>query len=93
MTALHAIPDTSRTIAEWRRVLRQDGRVVTATFVQVGHEHPGGHHGSYPANHEPFHSADALARTTAAHGFNVVRTTEWSDGNDVLLIGELAVAV
>jgi ubiquinone/menaquinone biosynthesis C-methylase UbiE len=93
VTGLHLIPDTSRVLAEWARVLRPGGRAVTATFAAFD---PRQHHREvaaaapppYPVVHDPFRTPEALAATVAPAGFTVGRTTTWTDGHDTLLIAE-----
>jgi ubiquinone/menaquinone biosynthesis C-methylase UbiE len=96
VTGLHLIPDTSAVLAEWVRVLRPGGRVVTATFAEFD---PGQHHrertttapAPYPLRHDPFRTPEALGRTVAEVGLRVGRRTRWTDGHDTLLIAELTV--
>ena len=86
---LHIIPDTVRTAAEWRRLLRPGGRVVTATFLR-GSGQPGpGKYRRFPVDHDPFDTMDALGETFAPLGFAVTRHIEWGDGDTAMLIAEL----
>lgn len=92
VTALHMIPDVAAVAAEWRRLLRPGGRVVTATFVdatQPSHTHSPR---PYAVDHERFGSVDALAATFAPLGFNLSRHRIWTDGTDSVLIAETAVS-
>jgi len=88
VTALHIIPDVDRAAAEWRRVLRGNGRLVTASFastppaVQVPP-------GPYRRDHAPYASVDALAATFRAFGFSLSRHTGWTDQRDTLLLAEM----
>lgn len=96
VTALHIIPDVERAAAEWHRLLRAGGRLVTASFVSTtstAHAaHPPSSERPYPRDHEPYAGAAVLTATFAALGFVVRRHEEWSDGHDTLLIAELAPA-
>ncbi|MEJ1086853.1 methyltransferase domain-containing protein [Microbacterium sp. Mu-80] len=92
VTALHLIPDTAGAFAEWRRVLRPIGRVVTATFVQRAEQHfdsaptldrP------YVRNNAPFGSVDAISETAAASGFELRRSALWEGDHDTVLLSEL----
>lgn len=92
-TALHIIPHVEKAVAEWRRVLRPNGRIVTATFAETdgvpsrdADEHTAAR--PYPRQHLPFHTVVHLARTAASHGFNITRHTTWTDGADTVLIAE-----
>ncbi|HWV50790.1 MAG TPA: methyltransferase domain-containing protein [Microbacterium sp.] len=88
VTALHAIPDTRATLAEWHRVLRPDGRVVTATFAE---ERPPGsrvRRNAYPSDHEPYSTVDRITNAAGAAGFRIVRTTTWTGADDTLLVAE-----
>lgn len=94
VTGLHLIPGTDRVLAEWARVLRPGGTVVTATFAEFD---PSRHHREvvasrtvpYPMQHDPFRSPESLGATVAGAGFVVGRHTTWTDGHDVLLLAEL----
>lgn len=95
VTALHIIPDIGGAVAEWRRVLRPGGRLVTATFSRTA-----GHTSSdtadvtsdrpYPRRHAPFHSVEALTQTLGGHGFMVDRHQMWTDGADEVIIAEFS---
>lgn len=90
VTALHIIPDTAAVTAEWRRMLRPGGRVVTATFLR-GSRQPGpANYRGAPVDHESFHSADALRATFAPLGLAVIRYAEWGGGDTTMLLAELA---
>jgi len=92
VTALHLIPDTTGAFAEWRRVLRPGGRVVTATFVQRAEQNFGSAPTAerpYPRNHTPFGSVDAMRETAALHGFDLTRHALWHGENDTVLISEI----
>lgn len=89
VTGLQLFPDAAAAIAEFRRVLRPDGRVVTGSFVAFD---AGRHRAAPPAamlHHEPFRSLEALNATFGAAGLRVGRHEEWTDGAEVLLIAEL----
>lgn len=98
VTALHLVPDTAAVLAEWARVLRPGGTVVSATFAAFD---PDRHHREftgaaapppYPMRHEPFCTPEALGRTAAPAALAVTRHAHWSDGHDTLLLAELAPA-
>lgn len=96
VTALHIIVDTASAVSEWSRVLAPGGRVVTATFAGSGDAHAHAHaqgHGAaaprYPRVHEPFASAEALARTIAPAGLRLLRHEVWTYERDAVLIAEL----
>ncbi|MFK3678861.1 class I SAM-dependent methyltransferase [Microbacterium sp. NPDC090218] len=96
VTALHIIPDVARAAAEWSRVLRPGGNLVTATFSGVVPGTPDRPHGSseapYPREHAPYADPAALAESFRPFGFRVVRHREWTDGTDTVLIAELRLA-
>lgn len=90
VTGLQLFPDAAAAIAEFRRVLRPGGRVVTGSFVAF---EAGRHRAAPPPallHHEPFRSVEALDATFAPVGLRVARHEEWTDGAEVLLIAELA---
>lgn len=89
VTALHIFPEQAAAISEWLRVLRPQGRAVTATFMEPDGHPPGRPPRPYPVSHAPFASPDELERTVARLGFAVVRHESWSDGEDTVLIAEL----
>jgi ubiquinone/menaquinone biosynthesis C-methylase UbiE len=90
VTALHVIPDAAAVFAQWRRVLRPGGRVVTATFVQRGRAATQPARRPYPVDHAPFGSVETMRATASSHGFALRRSEEWADGADTLLLAELA---
>lgn len=90
VTGLHAIPDVVGTIAEWRRVLRVQGRVVSATFLADGRGVPLGGDHRYPADHGPFETLELLIATARSNGFTITRSTTWSHERDELLLAEWA---
>jgi ubiquinone/menaquinone biosynthesis C-methylase UbiE len=92
VTALHIIPAVAQAAAEWIRVLRPGGHLVTATFAGlVPGLRPalGASEAPYPRDHEPYADPDALARSFRPLGFRLTRHAEWSDGVDTVLIAEL----
>ncbi|MFC4137329.1 MULTISPECIES: class I SAM-dependent methyltransferase [unclassified Microbacterium] len=92
VTALHVIPDVPGAVQEWRRILSSRGRLITATFAHPGRARPAGRVNPYPVDHSPFQSREALAATFAELGFSPRRHTVWSDGDETVLIAELAPA-
>lgn len=90
VTALHAIPDTTAALSEWRRVLRQSGRVVTATFAEHRPRGPRSRRNAYPSDHEPYSSVERLTSLAGTAGFRITRTTRWADTDDALLVAEWA---
>lgn len=92
VTALHIIPDVASTAAEWRRILRPGGRVVTATFHRESAQPGPAKYRLFPVDHGSFDTVDTLQRTFAARGFDVRRHTEWRDGDRTILIAELGPA-
>lgn len=94
VTALHIIPSVADAAAEWRRVLRPGGRLVTATFRKIDASGHGASEASttdrpYDRDHAPYSSAHALAETFGRYGFALRRHREWTDGTDEILIAEL----
>ena len=97
VTALHIIPDVAGAAAEWGRLLRPGGRLITAAFCKIdasGHGTPevATADRPYPRDHEPYSSPTRLAQTFGRYGFTVRRHRDWSDGVDDLLIAELVAA-
>lgn len=101
VTALHLFPDAPAALAEWRRVLRPQGRIVLATFAidapvtgQRGGAHVG--HGSSTLDrHAPFGTPDALSEFAAAAGLQLSGVQLWAhppvgEPDDVCLIAELS---
>ncbi len=93
VTALHIIPSVADAAAEWRRVLRPGGRLVTATFRKIdasGHGAPevGTADRPYDRDHEPYSSAARIAETFGRYGFTLRRHRDWTDGTDDVLIAE-----
>ncbi len=88
VTALHLFPDPHAALAEWRRVLRTGGHVVTATFG-VNSRRPGAQvQHPLPVDHQSFETPAALARMVTPHGFLPARSTSWTDGAHSVLISE-----
>lgn len=57
-TGVHLFPDADAAIAEWARVLRPEGRVVTATFAELDHAQHGGRPAAAPTHAAgPTHAA------------------------------------
>lgn len=91
VTALHIIPDTVRAVAEWQRMLRPGGRVVTATFLRDGRQPGPVKYRSVPVDHDSFDSVETLRATFASQGFAVIRHSEWREADTAILIAELRV--
>ena len=94
VTGLHLFPDPAAAIAEWARVLRPEGRAVTATFGRMDPAEHGGRHGapqppSYPTHHELFETPELLAAAVAPAGFSLARHAWWTSGGDRILLAEL----
>ncbi len=90
VTALHVIPEQAAAIREWRRVLRPHGRAVTATFAEPEDGSGRRNRNPYPVNHAPFASPEDLARTMTTLGFSLIRHESWTNGDDTVIIAELA---
>lgn len=91
VTVLHLLPDPIAAMAEWRRVLRPRGRVLTATFAApapagVGPRPDPG----FPRRHEAFRTADLLDEVAASADLQVVASEVTAFGDDRLLLAELA---
>lgn len=102
VAALHLFPEPDAAIAEWARVLRPGGRVITATFASAGHTahahaahadaHAGREHGAragehpYLRNHEPFATLDRLLGRLAPVGLRIQRVATWVRTDDRVLI-------
>ncbi|MGN6427797.1 MAG: class I SAM-dependent methyltransferase [Leifsonia sp.] len=94
VTGLHLFPDPAAAIAEWARVLRPEGRAVTATFGRMDPAEHGGRHGapqppSYPTHHELFETPELLAAAVAPAGLFLARHAWWTSGADRILLAEL----
>lgn len=94
VTGLHLFGSPPPVAAEWARVVRAGGSVVTATFTGPAVPPPGrpAARGRFTRNHEPYRTAEHLAATFGP-GFGVARSEVWShdeDGSvDLLLLCEL----
>lgn len=88
VTALHMIDDVAAVAAEWRRLLRPGGLVVTATFLRREPPADAAFVRPYAVDHEPFDSIEALTATLAPLGFRVSQHRVWADGTDSVLIAE-----
>jgi ubiquinone/menaquinone biosynthesis C-methylase UbiE len=93
VTALHIIPDLHGTVAEWHRMLRPGGRVVTATFlmgddptVLIDQPTPVR---PYISDYTALRTLEAYTATFASSGFAVTRHTVWADAVDTVLVAEL----
>jgi ubiquinone/menaquinone biosynthesis C-methylase UbiE len=89
VTGLQLFAHPEIAIAEWARVLRPDGRAITATFLSVDRSRHGGAAQPGLSDHIPFDSVEHLGATVAPAGFTIARTETWRDGDDELLIAEL----
>lgn len=93
VTGMHLFPDPAVAIAEWARVLRPDGRAITATFGRMDPAAHGGHGPAqphpYPTHHELFETPELLQAAVASAGFTVSRTDWWQAGGDRMLLAEL----
>lgn len=93
VTVLHLLPDPTAAMAEWRRVLRPGGRVLTATFAAPAPPGTGPRPDpGFPRRHEAFRTAELLARAAAPSGLRVVGAEVSPFGEDSLLLAELAPA-
>ena len=101
VAAIHLFPEPAAAIAEWGRILRPGGHVVTATFASAGHTahaHAGHEHGGHSAlgnqeqpyarNHEPFATLDRLATQLAPAGLRIDRAMTWVRTDDRVLIAQ-----
>ncbi|TIC85528.1 class I SAM-dependent methyltransferase [Nocardioides sp. GY 10127] len=91
VTALHLLADPDAALAEWARVLRPGGLVVTATFgppaapAPPSPAPPRGPQG-FVRRHEPYRTAAGVTAALAPHGLEVVLHRTWRHGDDVLLL-------
>ncbi|WP_418058243.1 class I SAM-dependent methyltransferase [Pimelobacter simplex] len=105
VTALHLLPSAAAAdaaIAEWRRVLRSDGHVLTATFTPAPAPPTTPPTTPPPAaaaaaaaaatsmrrRHDAYATPDQLAAALAPHGLHLdpLRTHTWTDGEHHLLL-------
>lgn len=103
VVALHLLPRPTAALNEWRRVLRADGRIVTATFA-LDEPEAGprsgrkiGHGSSTREEHAPFGTRVALQRFAATAALQLTRAQIWAypatgDPEDVCVIAEFAPA-
>lgn len=94
-TALHLIEAPDAAFAEWVRVLRPGGRVVTATFG-LGTDLAAHSHSDapppYPVHPERFRTAELVGAAAAGSGLVVTRHQDWTHGDESVVIVELAPA-
>jgi ubiquinone/menaquinone biosynthesis C-methylase UbiE len=90
VTALHLFPDPGGAIAQWARILRPGGRVITASFVSAGHHTPHGEPGTVPyrRDHAPFATPERLQGAYAPFGLRIDRIASWARADDRILIAE-----
>lgn len=101
VTALHLLPSAAAAdtaIAEWQRVLRPDGHVLTATFTPApappATPPPAAAAAAATAaasmrrRHDAYATPDQLAAALAPHGLHLDhhRTRTWTDGEHHLLL-------
>lgn len=95
VTALHLFADPIAALLEWRRVLRESGRVVVAVFRAdaTGARPAPGAHGPLTARHFAFGTLDALADFARAGGMRLSRHITWThpEPHDECLIAEFVV--
>jgi ubiquinone/menaquinone biosynthesis C-methylase UbiE len=90
VTALHLFPDAQLAIAEWARILRPGGRVITATFVSAGHHTPHGEPDAVPyrRDHAPFATPARLQGVYTPLGLRIDRIATWVRADDRILIAQ-----
>jgi ubiquinone/menaquinone biosynthesis C-methylase UbiE len=86
VTALHLFDHPGAVFAEWTRVLRPGGIVVTASFAPLETAAASTHGDSFVRRHEAYRSPQLVADALAPYGFGPVRHTRWSSADDHLLI-------
>ena len=90
ITALHLFDQPGHVLAEWGRVVRSGGRVVTATFRPAEKHIRGPHRGGFVRRHDSYRSPELIAGAFAPHGFTLERHADWEDGEDRLLVCEMS---
>jgi ubiquinone/menaquinone biosynthesis C-methylase UbiE len=93
VTALHLLPDASAALREWRRVLRPDGRIVTASFSVAPVQNSAGHGTTEIERHARFGSRDALESFAASADLRLSALQFWTappaaEHHDECLIAE-----
>lgn len=86
VTALHLLPRPQAAWQEWARVLRRDGRLVTATFSGTGEADRPRSAQDFERRHDAFRTPWQVAAAGEGLGFVVVDHTTWSHGDDELLL-------
>lgn len=80
IAALHLLPDPSGAVAEWARVLRPAGRLVTATFADVPTSPTTQH---FPRWHERFVTHDKISALVTPAGLTVDRHRRWTHTDEL----------
>ncbi|WP_223690939.1 class I SAM-dependent methyltransferase [Leifsonia poae] len=93
VTGLHLFPHPQAAFAEWVRVLRPGGRVVTATFQESDPRQHGGDQRpaapALPRNHDAFRTPEALDSVARPAGLTLRRHETWTHGQEAILVAEL----
>ncbi|MCL8027353.1 class I SAM-dependent methyltransferase [Nocardioides bruguierae] len=98
VTAPHLLPEPEAAVRHWRRVLRPDGLVVTATFADAvdgprtaPRRDPALPQG-FERRHEPFSTPARVADLLAPHGLRLREHSRLVLGRDALLLCAAEVA-
>ncbi|GAA3675554.1 hypothetical protein GCM10022237_38870 [Nocardioides ginsengisoli] len=84
VTALHLLPDPAAAFAEWRRVLRPGGHLVTATFGPAPDAQETRR--DFERRHDDYRTVEQVAAALAPYGLTLGRHRVWALEGDELLI-------
>lgn len=85
VTALHLLTERDASLREWHRALRPGGRLVTATFRTAGAPARPDLAQGFVRRHEDFATPERVA-AALGEGFRLEHHTDWTHGEDTLLI-------